>query len=67
LKGAIGGAAGIVLGSPIRSLTAAPVQAVSEGAGIQQLTGDLFVVRIPGESNVIAHTTADGVLLVDGG
>ncbi len=30
------------------------------------LADDLFVVRIPGEANVVAHTSADGVLLVDG-
>jgi len=66
LKGAIG-AAGMVLGAPVRGLVAAPMQVVSDGAGIQRLGGDLFVVRIPGESNVVAHTGADGVLLVDGG
>jgi glyoxylase-like metal-dependent hydrolase (beta-lactamase superfamily II) len=67
LKGAIAGAAGIVLGAPARRLIAAPAQAVSEGAGIVRLSDDLFVVRIAGESNVVAHTRADGVLLVDGG
>ena len=66
LKGAIGGAAGIVLGAPVRRLIAAPAQAVSEGQGLLRLSDDLFVVRIPGESNVIARTSADGVLLVDG-
>ncbi len=67
LKGAIGGAAGIVLGAPVRRLTAAAAQAASEGQGLLRLSDDLFVVRIPGEANVIAHTSADGVLLVDGG
>ena len=67
LKGAIGAAAGIVLGAPVRRLIAASPQAVSEGAGILRLSDDLFVVTIPGESNVLAHTGADGVLLVDGG
>jgi glyoxylase-like metal-dependent hydrolase (beta-lactamase superfamily II) len=66
LKGAIG-AAGIVLAAPIGRLTAAPAQAVPEGAGILRLSDDLFVVTIAGESNVIAHTSPDGVLLVDGG
>ena len=56
LKGALGGAAGIVLGAPVRRLTAAPAQAASEGAGILRLSDDLFVVRIPGEANVVAHT-----------
>ena len=67
LKGAIGGAVGIVLGAPVRRLAAAPAQAVSEGADILRLSDDLFLVRIPGESNVVAQTSADGVLLVDGG
>ena len=65
LKGAIGGAAGIVLGAPVRRLTAA--QTASEGAGTLRLADDLFVVRIPGEANVVAHTGAGGVLMVDGG
>ena len=65
LKGAVG-AAGLALGAPVRRLIAAPAQAVSEGAGIVRLSDDLFVVSIPGESNVIARTGADGVLLVDG-
>ena len=65
LKGAIG-AAGLVLGAPVLRLTAAAAQGPSESTGILRLSDDLFVVRIPGESNVIAHTSADGVLLVDG-
>jgi glyoxylase-like metal-dependent hydrolase (beta-lactamase superfamily II) len=66
LKGAIAGAAGLVLGAPVRRLAAAPAQAVTEGAGILRLTDDLFVVSIPGESNVVAHMGAAGILLVDG-
>jgi cyclase len=65
LKGAIG-AAGIVVAAPVRRLMAAQGQALSEAAGILRLSDDLFVVSIGGESNVIAHTSADGVLLVDG-
>ncbi len=38
----------------------------TEGANIVRLTDDLFVLRIPGQANVVAHTGADGVLLVDG-
>src|SRR5512140_2053490 len=34
--------------------------------GIQKLSDDLFVITIPGEANVVAHTSADGVTLVDG-
>jgi glyoxylase-like metal-dependent hydrolase (beta-lactamase superfamily II) len=67
LKTAIGGTAGIVLGAPGLRLTAARAQAVSEGAGTLRLSDDLFVVRIPGEANVVAQIDAKGVLLVDGG
>jgi len=67
LKGAIGGAAGIVLGAPVRRLMAAAPQAPSPAAGVLRLTDDLFVVTLPGESNVVAQTGADGVVLVDGG
>ena len=67
LKAAIGGAAGIVLGAPIRRLSGV-AQAVSEGAaGTLRLSDDLFVMRIPGDANVVAQTGANGVLLVDGG
>jgi cyclase len=66
LKVAIGGAAGIVLGVPGRGL-AGSAQAASEGSGVQRLSDDLFVVRLPGEANVVAQTGPNGVLLVDGG
>ena len=64
LKTAMAGAAGALLGAPARRLAAA-AQAGSP-ASIQKLSDDLFVVTIPGEANVLAHTGADGVLLVDG-
>ena len=64
LKGALG-AAGVVLGGAGRAL-AAQVQPVVEAAGTLRLTDDLFVVTIPGEANVVAHTAGGGVLLVDG-
>ena len=67
LKAAIGGAAGLVLGAPVRGLAASAAQAASGTAATQQLSDDLFVVTVPGEANVIAHTTRGGVLLVDGG
>src|SRR6266850_3607632 len=67
LKAAIGGAAGIVLGAPVMRLSGAQAQAVPESAGTLRLADDLFVVRIPGEANVVAQTDANGVLLVDGG
>jgi cyclase len=72
LKGAIGGAAGIVLGAPVRSLTAQAIEGLPRGGPSVQdgpyvrLADDLFVVTIPGEANVVAQTTAGGVLLVDG-
>lgn len=66
LKTAIGGAAGIVLGGSLR-LTAAPAQATSQDSGTLKLADDLFVLRLPGEANVVVQTSADGVLLVDGG
>ena len=33
----------------------------------ERLADDLFVIRIPGEANVVAQTSSVGVLLVDGG
>jgi cyclase len=66
LKVVIGSAAGMVLGAPVRRLAAAP-QAVSDPVATLRLSDDLFVVRLPGEANVVAHTSAKGVLLVDGG
>src|SRR5215510_4572733 len=67
LKVAIGGAAGIALGAPVLRLDGARAQAGSDSPGTLKLSDDLFVVRIPGEGNVIAQTDAKGVLLVDGG
>src|SRR5215470_16742686 len=64
LKTALAGAAGALLGAPARRLAAA-AQAGAP-ASVQKLSDDLFVIAIPGEANVVAHTSADGVLLVDG-
>jgi len=58
------GAAGLVL-APARRLAAA-AQTPTKGADVQRLSDDLFVLRIPGEANVVAHVGADGVVLVDG-
>jgi len=66
LKGVVGGAAGLVLGAS-RRVSAAAAQAVSGSTGAQRLADDLFVLQLPGEANVIAHTDANGVVLVDGG
>lgn len=59
------GAAGIVLSGPARSF-AASLQTAAD-ATTTRLADDLFVVRIPGQSNVVAQTGSDGVLLIDGG
>jgi len=59
--------AGIALGSPILRVSDAWAQTASGNAGLQQLSDDLFIVRIPNEANVIAQVGSDGVLLVDGG
>ena len=67
LKAAIGGAAGLVLGAPVRGLAARPPRRRPERRPHEQLSDDLFVAPLPGEANVIAHTTRGGVLLVDGG
>jgi cyclase len=67
LKAAIGGAAGILLGAPVRCLAGTPPQTASAAATTLRLSEDLFVVGMPGEANVVAQTSAHGVLLVDGG
>jgi len=64
LKTAIAGAAGIALGASVLR-AAAQVQPLA-GADPLRLADDLFVIRIPGEANVVAQTTGGGVLLVDG-
>ena len=65
LKAAVAGAAGIALGAPVSRMAAA--QSASVAADLVRLGDDLFVVRISGQPNVIAHTGSDGVVLVDGG
>lgn len=70
LKTALGGAAGLVLGAPAARAWALSAQTgsavTSAGAAVQRLSDTLFVITVPGEANVVAHTTSDGVLLVDG-
>jgi glyoxylase-like metal-dependent hydrolase (beta-lactamase superfamily II) len=65
LKGAVGGAAGLILGG--RTLSAAAQTPSPVAPHTLQLADDLFLISIPGEANVVAQTTAGGVLLVDGG
>src|SRR5262245_23316496 len=67
LKIMAGGAAGIALGAPVLRLNGARPQAAPDGAGPLKLSDDLFVVRLPGEANVIAQTGDNGVVLVDAG
>jgi glyoxylase-like metal-dependent hydrolase (beta-lactamase superfamily II) len=66
IKAALGGAAGVALGAPILRLAAAAPQSPPGDAMTEQLSADLFLLRIPGEANVLARTGPDGVLLVDG-
>ena len=71
LKGVVGGAAGFAFGVSPR-VSAAAAQAVSgniaPGSGaVQRLADDLFLLQLPGEINVVAQTSAGGVVLVDGG
>jgi cyclase len=68
LKAAIGGAAGLVLAGETRMFGQADSAAIRlKPDSTTQLADDLFVIRIPGEANVVAHTSSAGVLLVDGG
>jgi len=59
------GTAGFALGTPVWRLAAAVAQ-TPDTARVERLADDLFVVRISGETNVVAQKTGDGVLLVDG-
>jgi cyclase len=71
LKTALGGAVGL-LSLPAATGAAGLAQQAAQQAGlpgtstVERLSDDLFVLRLPGEANVIAHTSPDGVLLVDG-
>jgi glyoxylase-like metal-dependent hydrolase (beta-lactamase superfamily II) len=66
LKTAVAGTAALVLGGTVRRLSAAQAQAVATASPALRLADDLFVITLPGQSNVIANVTADGVVLVDG-
>jgi cyclase len=63
LKTALAGTARIVLGGPALGLSFAPLSFAQQTAA----TGTVKLVRVPGEATVVAQTTRDGVLLVDGG
>jgi len=64
LKTAIG-AAGLVVGAPILGRGAVWAQTPAE-TGNLKLADDLYIIRMPGEANVIANIDSKGVLLVDG-
>src|SRR5271157_4360493 len=66
VRTAMAGTAGMVFGAPGLRLSAAP-QLAPEIPGNVKLADDLYIVRVPGEASVVAHTSQDGVLLVDGG
>ena len=59
LHATVGSVAGLVFGGR-------RVSTQGVAAGVERLTDDLFVLRIPGETNVLAHIAGDGVVLVDG-
>lgn len=63
LRLAVSSAAGIALGAPVLDLGA---QTQPPAAGTLRLSDNLFVITLPGQANVVAHTGRDGVLLVDG-
>jgi glyoxylase-like metal-dependent hydrolase (beta-lactamase superfamily II) len=65
LRAALGGAAGVVLGGPL--LPSAAGAPGAQSAGMIELGDDLFLVRRPGEANVLVQRGPDGVVLVDGG
>jgi len=54
---------GVALASPLRGLAQTPG---AQAAKTLKLSDDLYVITIAGEANVVAHTSRDGVLLVDG-
>lgn len=53
-----------MLGAPALRLCAAPQ---ADTSGNEKLADDLFIIRVPGEAAVVAQTSSNGVLLVDGG
>jgi glyoxylase-like metal-dependent hydrolase (beta-lactamase superfamily II) len=64
LHTALGAAAGLTLGLPLRSRPAL-AQASASDVAVRDLAADLFVLTAGGH-NVVALTGADGVVLVDG-
>ena len=65
LKTAVAGTVGILGGPGLRFALAQ--QPASDPSGNTKLADDLYVVHVPGEAAVVAQSSRDGVLLVDGG
>jgi cyclase len=61
------GAAGVALSGPVLHLAEASPQGAPQGDTTLKLADDLYVLRLPGEQNVVAQITSDGVVLIDGG
>lgn len=64
LQSAMAGTAGIVLGASGLRLSA---QSAATNPGLEKLADDLYIIRLPNEAAVVAQTSREGVLLVDGG
>jgi glyoxylase-like metal-dependent hydrolase (beta-lactamase superfamily II) len=64
LRTAVAGAAGLAFGLRMRPLGAQQSIAADP---VERLADDLYVLRLPGQENIVAHTTGGGVVLVDGG
>jgi cyclase len=62
LKAAVGSAVGLALGAPARLLAG---QSPSAPAPLR-LADDLYVITVPGATNVVVRTGGAGVVLVDG-
>jgi glyoxylase-like metal-dependent hydrolase (beta-lactamase superfamily II) len=61
------GASAIAVGAPILGGSAAWAQAAQDTGGTVKLAEDLYLLKLPGEANILAQIDAKGVLLVDGG
>jgi len=59
------GAAGIAIGTSARPLFAQ--QPATSANSVERLADDLYVLRLPEQETVVAQTTREGVVLVDGG
>ncbi len=67
LKTVLGGGVATALGGSVFGAGRASRRAQTDAGESIELGGGVFVVRVPGQANVVARADADGVLLVDGG